>query len=51
VRWMGRKQVHEWPSQTWLKLGKNRYGTQGAFLPLKHINSETLFEALEGGRD
>jgi hypothetical protein len=38
------------PVKTWLKIGKNRYGTLGAFLALKHIQSETRFEAMEGGK-
>jgi hypothetical protein len=36
--------------KSWLKIGKNRYGMQGAYLPLKHIKVETRFEAMEDGR-
>lgn len=36
------------PVKTWLKISKNRYGVQGAYLDLKHFKSETRFEAQEG---
>jgi replicative DNA helicase len=36
------------PVKTWLKISKNRYGVQGAYLGLKHFKSETRFEAQEG---
>jgi replicative DNA helicase len=35
------------PVQTWLKIGKNRYGVQGAFLSLRHYKTETRFETTE----
>ena len=35
------------PVKTWLKIGKNRYGIQGAFLALKHLKSETRFEVCD----
>jgi hypothetical protein len=28
------------PVKTWLKIGKNRYGIQGSYLPLKHYKSQ-----------
>jgi replicative DNA helicase len=37
------------PVKTWLKIGKNRYGVQGAYLMLRHYKSETRFEAAESG--
>jgi replicative DNA helicase len=36
------------PVKTWLKIGKNRYGLQGAYAMLNHYKSETRFEAAEG---
>lgn len=33
--------------KTWLKLGKNRYGEQGAFLPLLHSKWATRFDEME----
>lgn len=35
------------PVKTWLKISKNRYGVQGAFLELDHFKSETRFEPRE----
>jgi KaiC/GvpD/RAD55 family RecA-like ATPase len=35
------------PVKTWLKIGKNRYGIQGAYLALKHYKNQTRFEAQE----
>jgi KaiC/GvpD/RAD55 family RecA-like ATPase len=35
------------PVKTWLKIGKNRYGIQGACLPLLHHKSQTRFETEE----
>jgi hypothetical protein len=35
------------PVKTWLKIAKNRYGVQGAYLPLKHYKSETRFQTPE----
>jgi replicative DNA helicase len=35
------------PLKTWLKIGKNRYGVQGAYLLLKHYKSQTRFETPE----
>ena len=35
------------PVRTWLKIGKNRYGVQGAYLMLKHYKSETRFQTPE----
>jgi DnaB-like helicase C terminal domain len=32
------------PVKTWLKVGKNRYGEAGCFLPLLHYKGETRFE-------
>jgi replicative DNA helicase len=31
------------PVKTWLKLGKNRFGEQGGFLPLLHYKGQTRF--------
>jgi hypothetical protein len=41
--------------KTWLKLGKNRYGLQGLYLPLFHAKKYTCFdvatdETERGGR-
>jgi replicative DNA helicase len=36
------------PVRTWLKIGKNRYGMQGAYLLLNHYKSETRFQTPEG---
>jgi replicative DNA helicase len=33
------------PVRTWLKIAKNRYGVQGAYMMLRHQKSETRFEA------
>ena len=30
--------------KTWLKLGKNRYGPQGMYLPLSHSKQYTRFD-------
>lgn len=32
------------PVKSWLKLGKNRFGLQGCFLPLRHMKGQTRFE-------
>jgi replicative DNA helicase len=37
------------PVKTLLKIGKNRYGIQGAYLRLNHYKSQTRFEAAESG--
>jgi replicative DNA helicase len=34
------------PVKTWLKLGKNRYGPSGSYLPLMHFKKYTRFELL-----
>ena len=44
------------PVKTWLKLGKNRYGLQGLYLPLFHAKKYTRFdvaasETERGGSD
>jgi replicative DNA helicase len=40
------------PLDTWLKIGKNRYGEQGRCLRLRHYKGETRFElAGENGHD
>jgi KaiC/GvpD/RAD55 family RecA-like ATPase len=35
------------PLKSWLKLGKNRYGLQGSYLPLRHLKTLTQFEAID----
>lgn len=35
------------PVKTWLKLGKNRYGLQGLYLPLLHFKTCTRFDEYE----
>jgi KaiC/GvpD/RAD55 family RecA-like ATPase len=45
----GKTRYMSGPVNTWLKIGKNRYGIQGAYLPLKHYKSQTRFEAQENG--
>jgi replicative DNA helicase len=37
------------PVKTLLKVAKNRYGIQGAYVPLNHYKNETRFEAQESG--
>jgi len=37
------------PVKTWLKLGKNRYGLQGIYLPLLHFKNCTRFDHLISG--
>jgi replicative DNA helicase len=34
------------PVKSWLKLGKNRYGLQGKYLPLLHFKNCTRFDPL-----
>ena len=36
--------------KTWLKLGKNRYGEQGAYMPLMHSKWATRFDEMESER-
>jgi replicative DNA helicase len=35
------------PVKTWLKLGKNRYGLQGMYLPVLHSKKFTRFDVME----
>ncbi len=35
------------PVKTWLKIAKNRYGIQGAYLALHHYKAETRFQTPE----
>jgi replicative DNA helicase len=37
------------PIKSWLKLGKNRYGPQGTYLPLNHFVAQTRFDLIDGG--
>ena len=39
------------PVKTWLKLGKNRYGLQGMYLPLFHAKRYTRFDEATGESD
>lgn len=36
------------PVKTWLKMGKNRYGEQGKYMPMMHFKTCTRFDELEG---
>jgi hypothetical protein len=45
----GKTRYMSGPVKTWLKIGKNRYGIQGAYLRLNHYKSQTRFEAAESG--
>ena len=47
----GRTRYMVGPVKTWLKIGKNRYGMQGAYLSLKHHKSQTRFEPESEERD
>ena len=39
---------HVGPVKSWLKLGKNRYGPGGVYLPLNHHKTCTRFDLMEG---
>jgi len=39
------------PVRSWLKLGKNRYGLQGSYMPLAHLKSTTQFAELADVRE
>ncbi len=39
------------PVKTWLKIGKNRYGRSGKYIPLMHFKQCTRFDRMEGERE
>lgn len=50
ARTLGAQTFAKGPVKSWLKLGKNRFGLQGSYLPLMHYKTTTQFAPYQTGQ-